>query len=78
MVIQVVSSIRGLIIKLTTAKLANYIKENFTNNELLRVFDLANRRVIENGRTSYTKEEHVMIDKVRKTWQYMNTKGNMC
>lgn len=63
---------------MTTNKLANYIKENFTNNELLRVFDLANRRVIDNGKTSYTKEENHMIDKVRKTWQYMKTKGNMC
>ena len=63
---------------MTTDKLANYIKETFTNNELLRLFDLANRRLVDNGRSSYTKEEHVMIGKVIKTWNFMNTKGNMC
>ena len=63
---------------MTTTKLAKYIQETFTNNELLRLFDLANRRVIDNGRSSYTQEEHKMIEKVRDTWKYMKTKGNMC
>jgi len=62
---------------LTTAKLGMYIVDNFTNDEVLRLFDLANRRVIDYGEELYTKKEQNMFKKVRETW-HIFTKGKMC
>lgn len=62
---------------MTTSKLSIYLKENFSNDEILRIFDLANRRVIDNGEESYTKKEQTMFEKIRDTW-HVFTKGNMC
>lgn len=62
---------------MTTIKLINHIKKNFTNDEILRIFDLANRRVVDNGESLYTVKEQKAFDKIRDTWNVFG-KGGMC
>lgn len=58
-------------------KLSSHIKESFTNNEILRIFDLCKRRMVDNGRSSYTYEENEILNKISNTWGIFG-KGSMC
>ena len=51
------------------SKLTNDIRENFSNNEVLRVIDLALRRVVDNGENEYSPQEQRMFEKLREIKQ---------
>ena len=61
---------------MTTEKLSKYLKSNFTNDEMMRIFDLTNRRVIDYGEEHYSEIEQKMFKKIRDTWKVFG-KGNL-
>lgn len=42
------------------------ISSQITNDEMIRIIDLALRRVVENGESEYSKEEQKIFDKIRE------------
>lgn len=58
-------------------KLTQIVSETLTNQEIWRIIDLANRRVIDNGEEFYSKREQLLFKKMREIMKKV-PKGSRC